>query len=70
MEGIRFVARLGVLPPRDGYKAKNSIDEVITCERQEWKKLEQVAPAAKMATPQSAPATPPAGAISRPMWAE
>ena len=72
MEGIRFIARLGVLPPRDGYKGKNSINEVITCERQEWKKLEQVAKPAVMATSPSAPATasPPAGAISRPMWAE
>jgi hypothetical protein len=70
MDGLRFVARLGVLPPRDGYKAKNTIDEVITCDRQEWKKPEQVAKPAKMAVSQSAPATPPAGAVARPLWAE
>jgi hypothetical protein len=70
MDGLRFVARLGVAPPRDGYKAKNTIDQVITADAKEWKQVEQAAKPAVMATPQSAPATPPAGAIARPMWAE
>jgi hypothetical protein len=70
MDGLRFVARLGVVPPRGGYKAKNEIDEIITSDHREWKQPEQVAQPAKMATPQSAPAAPPAGAIARPMWAE
>ena len=39
---LRFVARLGVRPPKDGYAAKNTILEVITPERQAWKKPEQI----------------------------
>jgi hypothetical protein len=72
-DGIRFVARLGVRPPKDGYRAKSTIDEVITPERKEWVKPEQVA---KPAPSGGAPATattssaPPANAIARPQWAE
>jgi hypothetical protein len=65
-ENIRFVARLGVRPPQDGYQAKNTILEVITPERQGWQKPEQIS-VAKSDTP--APATtPPANAIARPQW--
>ena len=39
---LRFIARLGVRPPRDGYAAKNTIVEVITPDRQAWKKPEQI----------------------------
>jgi hypothetical protein len=67
---IRFVARLGVRPPKDGYAAKNTILEVITPERREWQQPEQIsAKTASSATPAS-PATPPAGAIVRPEWAQ
>jgi hypothetical protein len=72
-DGIRFVARLGVRPPQDSYPAKNTISEVITPERQAWKKLEQVA--TTKATNSGTPAatatssTPPANAIARPQWA-
>ena len=71
-DGLGFVARLGVQPPKDGYPAKNIIQEVITPERQVWKQPAQLdatakanggAPAAPAAT-----STPPAGAIERPQW--
>jgi hypothetical protein len=42
LDGLRFVARLGVRPPKDGYAAKNTILEVITPERQAWKQPEQL----------------------------
>jgi hypothetical protein len=70
--GLRFIARLGVRPPQNGYPAKNIIFEVITPERQQWKKPEQVAQpsngsAGATVTPPST--TPPANAIARPQWA-
>ena len=68
---IRFLARLGVRPPEGRYPAKNTILEVITPDRlQDWRKPEQIgAKTASSATPAS-PATPPAGAIVRPEWAQ
>ena len=66
---LRFIARLGVRPPRDGYQAKNTILEVITPDRQAWVKPEQIsAKQANSATPPTAPATPPVNAITRPEW--
>jgi hypothetical protein len=37
-DGLRFIARLGVKAPKDGYPAKNTILEVITPDRQSWRK--------------------------------
>lgn len=68
-DGLRFVARLGVRPPKDGYAAKSTIQEVITPERQAWQRPEQVAQAASTAAAPQPAATPPAGAIARPQWA-
>ncbi len=69
-DGLRFMVRIGVQPPQNGYDAKNTIREIITPERQAWKKPEQ---SPRSATPaQSAPggASPaPANAIKRPEWA-
>jgi hypothetical protein len=68
---LRFVARIGVEPPKNGYNAKNVIDEVVTPEKQTWKKPEQVDRdlLGKPATA-TAPAQPaPANAIARPQWA-
>jgi hypothetical protein len=71
-DGLRFIARLGVRPPQGNYPAKNSILEVITPERQAWRKVEQIArPTGSngAAAPPSAPAQPAANAIARPQWA-
>jgi hypothetical protein len=74
---LRFVVRIGVQPPSDGYnKAKNTLKEVITPERQDWRKPEQIDRsqlATPAATPASSPApapTPAATAIVRPVWAK
>jgi len=64
---IRFIARLGVRPPKDGYAAKNTILEIITPERKAWPKPEQIA---KPAASAAAPAAPPANAITRPQWGQ
>jgi hypothetical protein len=77
-DGLRFVAQLGVRPPKDGYPAKNTIMKVITPERQVWRKPEQVAKAlnggqtaaATPATAKAAAPPPPANAIARPQWGE
>lgn len=72
-DSLRFIARLGVRPPRDSYPARNTIFEIVTPERQIWKKPEQIErdllgrPASPGATAPSS--TPPANAISRPQWA-
>jgi hypothetical protein len=70
-DGLRFVARLGARPPKGIYPAKNTISEVITPERQEWKKPEQNE-RDLLGTPTNsgtAPAPAPANAIARPQWA-
>jgi hypothetical protein len=67
-EGLRFIARLGVEPPKGNYAAKNTILEVITPDKQNWTKPAQINTQVAGAPP--APATPPANAIARPQWAE
>jgi hypothetical protein len=66
-DGMRFMARLGVRPPRDGYDAKNTILEIITPDRVNWKQPVQVPVSASPATPANTAA--PAGAVARPQWA-
>ena len=74
LDGLRFVARIGVRPPEGQYPAKNTILEVITPDRQSWRQPTQLdrdlfnksnGGAAPAATAQ-----PPANAISRPQWAD
>ena len=69
-DGMRFMARVGVEPARDGYKAKNVLAEVITPDRVAWHAVEQVP---KTATTTAAPAgnaaTAPV-AIQKPAWAQ
>lgn len=43
LDGIRFVAKVGIEKGKDGYKDKNSLAEVITPDRKQWAKVEQVA---------------------------
>jgi hypothetical protein len=69
-EGLRFIARLGVEPPKGNFPAKNFIIESVTPERTNWSKPEQLntqTAGAPSAAP-AAPATPPANAIARPEW--
>jgi hypothetical protein len=66
---LRFVARLGVRPPKDGYAAKNTILEVLTPDRLGWQKPEQISGKPARATPAAPAAASPANAIARPQWA-
>jgi hypothetical protein len=71
---MRFIARIGVEPARNNFKAKNTLEEVITPDRTDWHHVEQaaahqaakdsVAPATEAAKPSLAPAK-----IERPRWA-
>ena len=70
LDGIRFMARLGVEPARNGYKAKNTIDAIITPDEVEWRKIDQVVATAKpkqnvQAQTSVAPVT-----TSKPDWAK
>jgi hypothetical protein len=67
---LRFIARIGVRPPKDNYAAKNTIAEVVTPERQAWKQPEQIDQGLIGAKPaNSVAAPPPPNAIARPQWA-
>jgi hypothetical protein len=65
-DGLRFICRLGVRPPRGGYPAKNTILGVITPERQAWKQVEQIQTETSNKATTSAT---PTSAIARPQWA-
>jgi hypothetical protein len=68
-DGMRFLIRVGVEPARDGYKAKNTILEVITPDKPGWRPLEQVPKTAVAAFSNGAPQLqlPP---IDKPAWAQ
>jgi hypothetical protein len=68
-EGLRFVARLGVKPPQNGFAAKNTITEVITPERQAWKQPDQGNETTTTAATNTSTAAP-ANTITRPEWAK
>jgi hypothetical protein len=62
--GLRFMAEIGVEPASNGYKAKNTLAEVITPDRKEWHPVEQVAQSTAEA-PASATTS-----ITKPAWAQ
>src|SRR5215831_17380026 len=64
--GLAFIARIGVEPPQNGYKAKNRLDHVVTPDEKAWHPVTQkpvTAPSAAPAKPASTPAK-----INRPDW--
>ena len=66
---LRFIARVGVRPPEGAYPAKNTILEVITPDRRDWKKPDQISVTPPTDGGGNPPkTTPPAGAIVRPEW--
>jgi hypothetical protein len=67
LNNLRFVARLAALPPRDGYRAKNTIAEVITPDQQDWRQPEQIGPTIN--PPVTPSQKPKGGEITRPSWA-
>jgi hypothetical protein len=77
LNGLRFMARLGVKPPEGNYPAKNTLMEVITPEQTSWKAIDQPPPGApnvdggpaNATASQPASSQTPANAIVRPDWA-
>lgn len=63
VDGLRFIAKVGVEPARGEYKAKNFLARVVTPDEKDWHQVEQVA--AKPA--EAAPAT---NVIVKPAWAQ
>jgi hypothetical protein len=72
LDGLRFMARLGIEPPQGNFRAKNKILEIITPERPGWQKPEQITAKSVNGGMTPAPPTtpPPAGSIERPKWGQ
>lgn len=67
-DGLRFWVKVGYESPKDNYKAKNTLAAIITPDKKEWSKLEQVAKKADAA--QQFGNTPkPAATGTVPPWA-
>jgi hypothetical protein len=67
LNGLTFVARIGVEPPQNGYKAKNRLDHVVTPDEKAWHPAAQEPVAARPAEPAEHASTP--AKINRPDWA-
>jgi hypothetical protein len=67
LSGLSFIARIGVEPPANGYRAKNRLDQVITPDQKAWHPVTQE-PAPASPTTSVKPASTPAK-IERPEWA-
>jgi hypothetical protein len=68
-DGIRFIGRIGVQPADGKFAAKNTLLEVITPDRKNWRAVEQVQ-VNGAARPAQQPESAPAQAMARPAWAK
>jgi hypothetical protein len=68
-DGIRFIGRIGVQPAQGQYGPKNTLLEVITPERKNWRPVEQVTakPDGAVRHAAAVPAAP--AEVVRPAWA-
>lgn len=76
LDGLRFIAKIGVEKGKDGFKDKNVLEVAVTPDRTAWKKVEQTlrqatAVASIGSTFGTAPPPPAAqpGTIQKPGWA-
>jgi hypothetical protein len=71
LNGLRFIARIGVEPARDNYPAKNILLDAVTPDRRDWHPVEQVSQsdAAPTATCHTVGVEQPAK-IEKPAWAK
>jgi hypothetical protein len=67
LDGLRFMCKISVDPAKDGYKAKNTLDRVITPDRPEWQPVEQVTKPAPASAPDG---EKPSNVIVKPVWAQ
>jgi hypothetical protein len=70
--GLRFIGRIGVESPQNGYAAKNKLVEAITPDRRDWHHVEQITkqPDAAFTTTAPAASTSAPVKIERPEWAK
>ena len=68
LNGLTFVARIGVEPPQNGYKAKNRLDHVVTPDEKAWHPVAREPVAAPPAEPAEHASTP--AKINRPDWSK
>src|SRR6516165_5787464 len=68
LNGLSFIARIGVEPPQNGYKAKNRLDHVVTPDDKAWHPVTQEPAAAPSAAPAKPASTP--AKINRPDWSK
>ena len=68
LNGLSFIARVGVEPPQNGYKAKNRLDHVVTPDEKAWHPVTQEPPAAPSTAPAKPASTP--AKINRPDWSK
>jgi hypothetical protein len=66
-DGIRFIGRIGVEAAKNGYPAKNTLQEIITPDDKDWHPVEQVNRADRSGRPSAA--SEPTQPIARPGWA-
>jgi hypothetical protein len=68
LNGMRFLAKVGIEPERNGYRAKNILDRVIRPDDKDWQPVEQ--------NPSPSPVSPSGAAkepdllIQKPEWAK
>jgi hypothetical protein len=64
LDGLRFLIKTGVQPESNGFRARNTVQEIITPERKQWQQIPQVPKRGEMHMAAAAPAK-----IERPAWA-
>jgi hypothetical protein len=69
LNGLRFIGRISVEPAKNGYKAKNTLDLVLTPDREGWRHVEQV-PIEQSAAPAPSATQPTTAEIVKPSWAK
>lgn len=73
LDGLRFVAKIGIEKGKDGYKDKNTLSIAVTPDRKDWVKVEQVSHgsvasvAASNVAHNAAAASQ--GGVTKPSWA-
>lgn len=72
LDGLRFVAKIGIEKGKDGYKDKNTLSAAITPDRKDWVKVEQVkqGSVANVAASNVAHAAAASQGSTKPSWAQ
>jgi hypothetical protein len=68
LDGLRFIGRVGVVPAKNGYDAKNKLASVITPDMKAWRKPDQSTAPAPTAKPSKPPSSGGGGVVPRPQW--